>query len=112
MTKASTRHSHEPDDDDRASLGDVLEDLRTVVRDAESLLRTTGDDVGERVADVRTRIEEKLENARERLNEEGAATRMKAAARSTEDYVRENPWTAILIAAGLGYLIGNLGRRR
>ncbi|HKW13786.1 MAG TPA: hypothetical protein VJS69_04800 [Candidatus Krumholzibacteria bacterium] len=26
--------------------------------------------------------------------------------------MRENPWTAVLIAAGLGYVIGNLGRRR
>ena len=111
MTRTSARHP-EFDDNDRASIGDVLEDLRAVVRDAESLLRDTGDHMGDRVADVRERIEEKLEGARERLNEEGAAGRMKTAASKTEAYVRENPWTAVLIAAGLGYLIGNLGRRR
>jgi ElaB/YqjD/DUF883 family membrane-anchored ribosome-binding protein len=112
MTPSSRHHSADFEDETPSSLGDVLEDLRAVVRDAESLLRETGDHVGDRVADVRTRIEEKLEDARERLQQEGTAERMKSAARSTETYVRENPWTAVLIAAGLGYLIGNLGRRR
>ena len=112
MTRSSNHHSAEFEDDEGASVGDILEDLRAVVRDAESLLRATGDEVGERVADARSKVEEKLADARERLHDEGTAARVKAAARTTETYVRENPWTAILIAAGLGYLIGNLGRRR
>ena len=115
MTKSSARHSSEFEDDDRASVGDILEDLRTVVRDAETLLRQTEGDVGERVSEVRSKIEEKLEDARDRIRDAAAgdkAERMKSAARSTETYVRENPWTAVLIAAGLGYIIGNLGRRR
>lgn len=100
-------------DDDRASVGDLLEDLRTLVSDAETLLRQTDGQVGERVAEVRSRIEEKLEDAREQLHEAGGkAERLRTAARSTETYVRENPWTAVVIAAGLGYLIANLGRRR
>ena len=98
---------------ERVSMGDVLEDLRTVVRDAEALLRATDGQVGERVEEIRARVEETLDSARERLKEagEGKAARMKAVARSTETYVRENPWTAILIAAGIGYLLG-AGRRR
>lgn len=110
MTRSSTRQSH-ASDDERDSLGDMLEELRAVVRDAESLLRETGEDAGGRVAEVRSRIEEKLEGARERLHEEGAG-RLKSAAKSTETYVRENPWTAVLIAAGVGFLIANMGRRR
>lgn len=101
-------------DDDRASVGDLLEDLRVLVRDAETLLRQTEGEVGERVSEVRSRIEDKLDDARGRLRGAGGdrAERMKAAARSTETYVRENPWTAVLIAASVGFLIGNIGRRR
>ena len=111
MTKASSHQSAEFEDAGRSSLGDVLEDLRDMVREAESLLRDSDGSVGERVADVRGRIEEKLEGARDRLREEGAG-RIKSAAKSTEDYVRENPWRALAIAAGVGFLIANLGRRR
>jgi ElaB/YqjD/DUF883 family membrane-anchored ribosome-binding protein len=113
MTKSSVHHSEEFEEE-RISAGDILEDLRAVVRDAESLLRATEGQVGERVAEVRSRIEEKLEGAREQLHEAGAgkAQHVKTAARSTEKYIRENPWTALLIAAGVGYLIGTAGRRR
>ena len=36
----------------------------------------------------------------------------KAAARATDEYVHESPWTAIGIAAGAGLLIGLLIGRR
>ena len=111
MTKSSSHQSAEFGDDESASIGSILEDLREVVRDAEKFLRSTEGHAGERIAEVRGRIEDKLDDARERLHEEGAE-RLKAATHSTETYVRENPWTALLIAAGLGYLIGTLGRRR
>jgi ElaB/YqjD/DUF883 family membrane-anchored ribosome-binding protein len=109
-----TRSSIHPEDADPITAGDILDDLRAVVRDAESLLRATEGQVGERVAEVRSRIEEKLEGAREQLHEAGAdkAERVKTAARSTDTYVRENPWTAVAIAAGVGFLIGAIGRRR
>jgi ElaB/YqjD/DUF883 family membrane-anchored ribosome-binding protein len=109
-----TKSSIHPEDADPITAGDILDDLRTVVRDAESLLRATEGQVGERVAEVRSRIEEKLEGAREQLHDAGAdkAARVKTAARSADTYVRENPWTAIAIAAGVGFLIGAIGRRR
>jgi len=109
-----TKSASHPDDIDPISVEDILDDLRAVVRDAESLLKATEGQVGERVTEVRERIEEKLGDARERLHEAGAgqAARVKSAARSTDTYVRENPWTAVAIAAGVGFLIASLGRRR
>ena len=103
----------EEDGPSRASVEDVLDDLRAVVRDAESLLSGTRGQMGERVAEVRDRIEEKLDDARERLREAGAdkAARVKDAARSTDTYVREHPWTAVAIAVGVGYLLGRISRR-
>lgn len=112
----STRPSS-PIDDDRASVGDLLDDLRLLVRDAETLLHQTEGDVGDRVSEVKSRIADKLDDAREKLHGVGAAKveSVRTAARSTDAYVRENPWTAVAIAAGVGILIGAIGtaaRRR
>jgi ElaB/YqjD/DUF883 family membrane-anchored ribosome-binding protein len=38
--------------------------------------------------------------------------RARQAARYTDDYVHENPWNAIGIAAGIGLLLGILMSRR
>jgi ElaB/YqjD/DUF883 family membrane-anchored ribosome-binding protein len=35
-----------------------------------------------------------------------------AAAQATDSYVRDNPWSAVGVAAGLGLLVGLLGWRR
>ncbi len=104
-----------PDDTvHEATAEDILEDLRAVVRDAEALLRATEGHAGERMEEIRARAEETLGNARERLRNvgEGIEERARTAARSTDTYVRENPWTAVAIAVGVGYLLGLVGRRR
>ena len=36
----------------------------------------------------------------------------KQAARATDEYVHENPWKAVGIAAGVGFLVGLLISRR
>jgi len=93
---------------------DILEDLRAVVRDADALLRATEGQAGDKIADLRARAEESLGSARQRLSDAGARLeeRARSAARSTDTYVHENPWTAVAIAAGIGYVLGNIGRRR
>jgi ElaB/YqjD/DUF883 family membrane-anchored ribosome-binding protein len=118
MSKSASHSAEfEFEDTEHATPGDILDDLRAVVRDAESLLRATEGQVGEHIAEVRSRIEGKLADAKVKLHEAGAekAERVKSAARSTDSYVRENPWTAVAIAAGVGFLIGAIGvagRRR
>ena len=100
------------DDMDFDTADDIIEDLRAVVRDAEELLRATDDQAVEKVSEARSRVEETLESARARLEdaagEKGA--RIRTAARSTQAYVKDNPWTALIIAVGAGYLIGRVGR--
>jgi ElaB/YqjD/DUF883 family membrane-anchored ribosome-binding protein len=93
---------------------DILEDLRAVVRDADALLRATEGQAGEKIADIRAHAEESLGSARQRLSETGARfeAHARSAARSTDTYVRENPWTAVAIAVGIGFVLGNMGRRR
>jgi ElaB/YqjD/DUF883 family membrane-anchored ribosome-binding protein len=102
-----------PERDARVTIEDVLQELRGVVSEAESLLRSTEDHVGGHIDGIRARVEETLDNAREQLAEtgDGREARARAAAGAAEKYVRENPWTALVIAAGVGYFLG-AGRRR
>ena len=94
--------------------GKLAEDLRAVVADAEELLKATADQTGERIAAARGKAEESLKAAKVRLNEQDAAVTAKTrvAAKSTEDYVRDNPWKAIGIAAAAGFVLCILATRR
>ena len=99
---------------DQVTVDTLIQDMNAVIRDGEALLRATEGQAGERIAEVRARAEESLRHARARLKEAGAGLQARArdAAQSTDAYVHENPWTAIGIAAGIGFLLGYLGRRR
>ena len=89
-------------------------DLRLVIADAEELLQITSSQTGDKVAELRARVGENLRVARAKLSEADAALRDKAreAARATDDYVHENPWRSIGIAAGASLLVGLLIGRR
>lgn len=88
----------------------LMQDLRVVVADAEELLRVTANQAGEKAGVVRERIQENLAAAKERLvaAQESIVATTKQAAKVTDEYVHENPWKAIGIAAGAGLLIGML----
>jgi len=94
--------------------GKLMEDLRAVVADAEELLKATADQTGERIAAARGKAEETLKVAKARLDEQEAAlmVKTKAVAKATEDYVRDNPWKAVGIAAAAGFLLRILVTRR
>jgi len=92
----------------------LVEDLKTVMNDAEALLRATSAQTGEMIQEVRARAEESLRQARERLSEveEEALRRARELADATEEYVRDNPWQSVGIAAGIGLVLGILISRR
>ena len=88
--------------------------IRSEISDAEELLSATADQVGEKMAGLRERIQRRLREAKSRLADAEVllVDKTRAAARATDDYVHESPWTAIGIAAGVGVLVGlMLGRR-
>lgn len=89
-------------------------DLRIVIADAEELLRATAGQMGEKAILARERIEESLRLAKDKLGraEEVMVDKTKAAARATDDYVRDHPWGAVGIAAAVGLVIGMLISRR
>ena len=90
-------------DNRREKTGNLMDDLRAVLADAEELLRATAGDAAPKVQEVRARAEETLKNARERLDSAG---------RELDTKVRENPWVAVGVAAGIGLLLGVLIARK
>lgn len=88
--------------------------IRSEISDAEEMLSATADQAGEKMARLRSRIENRLREARYRLADAEAAlvAKTKAAVHATDDYVHESPWTSIGVAAGVGLVVGlMLGRR-
>lgn len=92
----------------------LLADLRLVVADAEELLRTTAGQAGEGAAELRAKVQASISRAREGLAQvqETAVAKARAAGRAADDYVHDNPWRSIGIAAGAGVLVGLLIGRR
>jgi ElaB/YqjD/DUF883 family membrane-anchored ribosome-binding protein len=92
----------------------LMADLRLVVSDAEELLRSTAGQAGEGAAELRDRVQASLARARAGLADaqDAAITRAKAAGRAADDYVHDNPWRSIGIAAGFGLVVGLLIGRR
>jgi ElaB/YqjD/DUF883 family membrane-anchored ribosome-binding protein len=92
----------------------LLADLKTVMNDAEALLRATSTQTGDKIQEVRARAEESLRQAKQRLSsiEDEALRRAREVADAADDYVRDNPWQSVGIAAGVGLLVGLLLARR
>lgn len=91
----------------------LLLDLKALIADAEELVRATANQAGEKVASARQRIEETLEEGKKTLAdaEDKFFDSTKEAVKTADHYVRENPWNAVGIAAGIGLLLGLLIRR-
>jgi len=92
----------------------LVSDMKIVVADAEEILRATASAAGEKVGELRERIQERLRDAKVRIADAEVALvdKSKAAARATDDFVNDNPWKAAGIAAGIGLLLGVIIGRR
>jgi ElaB/YqjD/DUF883 family membrane-anchored ribosome-binding protein len=101
-------------DGDATSKERLVSDLRTLVNDAEDLLKATASQAGEKIAVARQKIEQSLVEGKKALADaEGRLLKKsKECAEIADDYVRENPWGAVGIAAAVGLAVGLLIRGR
>ena len=92
----------------------LMADLRTVIGDAEEVLRVTADQASAGASELRVRMQERMQQAKLRLQDlqDNAVQRARAAGHAADDYVHEHPWKAIGAAAGIGMIIGLLIGRR
>lgn len=97
-----------------ASTQKLMDDLRTVIADAEALMAATADTAGAGVREARARAGESLDQARARLEslEDELKVHAKAALGDADAYVHANPWQSIGIAAAVGLVLGVLIGRR
>jgi ElaB/YqjD/DUF883 family membrane-anchored ribosome-binding protein len=83
--------------------------MGTLAEDARNLMTATADVAGEKVAEARKRLAAALESGKEiysRVRDNAAEK-----ARAADEVVREHPYQAIVIALGVGALIGYLSAR-
>ena len=92
----------------------LVADMKIVIADAEEILRATANQAGEKVGELRERIQVRLRDAKIRLQDAEVAVldSTKAAARATDDFVHEEPWKAVGVAAAVGLALGVLIGRR
>jgi ElaB/YqjD/DUF883 family membrane-anchored ribosome-binding protein len=98
----------------RAATDKLVADMKAVIADAEDLMHATANQAGEKVTAARARAQESLRAAKEELRrlEEIAEDRARAAVKATDEYVHQNPWQSVGIAAAIGVVIGMLIGRR
>ena len=91
----------------------LVGDLKTLIVDAEELLKASANQAGEKFSVARQKIEQSLVEGKKSLAdaEKLLVKKSKEAADVADDYVRENPWGAVGIAAGIGIVLGLLIRR-
>ena len=99
---------------DEVTKEQLIADFKTVVADAEALLKATANQGGDELAEVRAKAEESLRVVKARMTESQAAllVKTKEAVKATDAYVHENPWKAVGVAAGVGLVVGLLSARR
>ena len=92
----------------------IVDDLKSLISDAEELLKLTADQQGGKLDDLRARINGRVAVAKDRLADAETAIvdTGKKAVRATDDYVHENPWQSVGVAAGVAFLLGLLVSRR
>lgn len=88
----------------------LVRDLKTVVDDANALLKEVADSSSEQFAAARTKVAAGLADARAKLVETQGLISGKAcrAADCSLQYVTENPWKVVGLAAAGGLLVGLL----
>ena len=92
----------------------LVQDFKTMISDAEELLRSVAGASGEGIAMAREQFSDKLGTAKQLCAdaEESVRSRVDAAAKATTDYAADNPWRTIAVAASVGAVLGYLINRR
>lgn len=92
----------------------LITDVKLVIADTEELLRATAGQTGDKIAEIRAKTQDRMAAAKIKLAEAETALvdRAKQAGRVADDYVHDNPWRSVGVAAGFGLIVGLLIGRR
>lgn len=89
-------------------------ELSNFLADIEDLIKATTSLTGEDLARARAKLSERVAKARQSLEAMGGAIihRARKTAADTNDYVHEQPWKSVGIAATVGMILGFMFARR
>ena len=90
---------------------ELLSELQSLVSEAQTMMT---DSLSEHSAEAIENLRQRFAVAQERFSEayQGAKQRVVAGAKRTDVAIRENPYQALAIAAGVGLIVGVLLGRR
>ena len=97
---------------------EMLGEFSAIVEDTEQLLKSIATAGGDKAQAMRSSVEQNLKSAKERLQqlERSIEEKARVAAKATDTYVHDKPWTSIAVTAGVaaiaGLAIGLLINRR
>lgn len=97
-----------------SSFKTVRNDMKTLVRDAQELFREATASTGDQAEELRNKGLDMLDAALARAQEMQAVALEtgKEIVENADDFVKQNPWKAVAVSAGVGMLIGMLIARR
>jgi ElaB/YqjD/DUF883 family membrane-anchored ribosome-binding protein len=99
---------------ERAYDNNLVEEFGSLVEAMEDAFAAATAGSGEKVSELKGQAEATLKKAEARLGalEKNAVAKARNIAADSDDYVHENPWTAVGIGAGIGLLLGLLIRSK
>ena len=92
----------------------LIADVKVLMADADEIIKAMASATGEKAVELADKLRINMRNARDKMADMQVLVtdKAKVAARVTDDYVHDNPWQAVGIAAGVGLLLGLLLGRR
>ncbi len=91
----------------------IVDDLSVLLTDSEEMLRLAATLSGEGIDALREHLRTHIDSLQAALADAQSAAQRgyRSATVQTERYVRQNPWQALGMAAGAGFLLGVLVAR-
>lgn len=98
----------------RAARSGVASEVAHLITDIEDLVKQATSLTGEELTAAKAKLAERLATARASMSQMGdsVASQARTTAAATNEYVHEQPWKAIGIAATVGLLLGFALARR
>ena len=97
-----------------ASRDKLISDVKVLMADADDIVKAMASATGEKAVELADKLRVNMRVAKEKMADVqvAVADKAKVAVRVTDDYVHDNPWQAVGIAASIGFVIGLLINRR
>lgn len=92
----------------KESKPNIISDLKQVLTDIETLVSDTKVTSAEVIEDIKEQAQETVAQAKEKISVQDITDKSKELVSRAGDYIYNNPWKSIGVAASVGFLIGML----